>query len=249
MKILKTLLITGLATTMATTAIADTTLVFDGKKGKTAMKMQFSGNVMRATSVSDNSSYMIYDANNTTFTSVSTKDKEYFVMDKEMIAKLSDLGAMMDDLISKQLGDMPEAQREMMRGMTEKMVKSQMPKEAPKAEYSFTGKSASYNGFDCQVVMKKSGRKKSEFCVTEYSKVGMSANEFSVITSFQSTIEAMAQKFAQDNSMDISSLGDYIPVKYKQAGEKGTLSKVNHDSLDSSLFVVPADYSEIKMPF
>lgn len=249
MKTLKILLVTSLVTIISTSAIADTTLTFTGKKDKVAMKMQIANNMMRGTSVDDNSSYMIFDANNTTFTTVMTNDKKYFVMDKAAIEKLGDIGEMMDDLINKQLADMPEAQRDMMRGMIEKMVKSQMPKEAPKAEYSFNGKSASYNGFDCQIVIKKSGKAKSEFCVTEYSNVGMSANEFSVITSFQSTIEALAQKYGQDNSMDISSLGDFIPVKYKQAGEKGTLSNVNHEKLDSSLFAIPEGYSKMEMPF
>lgn len=249
MKILKSLLASSLVLSITTSVIADTTLTFTDKKDNVVMKMQFANNMMRATSVGDNSSYMIYDANNITFTSFATNEKKYFVMDEASIEKLGDVGAMMDDMINKQLADMPEAQRDMMRDMIEKMVKSQMPKEQPKAQYSFNGKSSSYNDFDCEIVIKKSGKNKSEFCVTKYSNVGMSANEFAVITSFQHTVEALAQKYGQDNSMDISSLGDYIPVRYKQAGEKGTLSNVNHDKLDASLFAIPEGYSKMEMPF
>jgi len=246
MKLLKTILLSCLATT----AIADTTLIFNGKKDKVAMKMQFANNMMRATSVGDNSTYMIYNANNSTFTTFSTNDKQYYVMDKETIEKLGDIGAMMDKMLEEQLSQMPEAQREMMRGMMEKAMKAQMPKQAPKAEYSFNGESDSYNGFDCEVVVKKSGKNKSEFCVTKYSNLGMGADEYSVITSFQETVSKLAQKYGQDQAMDFSSLGDYVPVYYKQSKkETGVLTEVNHDKLDPSLFAIPAGYSQMKMPF
>jgi hypothetical protein len=245
MKILQTLLLSCLATT----AIADTTLTFTSKKDKVAMKMQLSNNMMRATSVGDESTYMIYDASNTTFTTFIADKKQYFVMDKESIEKLGDVSAMIDSILEKQLANIPESQREMMRGIMEKTVKSQMPKEAPKPSYSFNGKSTSFNGIDCEVVIKKAGKNKSEFCVTKYSNVGMSSDEYSVITSFQNTIEKLAQQYGQDHSMDFSSLGDYIPVQYKQEGESGTLKDVNHDKLDPSIFVIPEGYSQMKMPF
>ncbi len=245
MKILQTIALTCLATS----AIADTTLTFSGKKDKVSMKMQFAHDMMRATSVDDNSSYMVYDANNKTFTMFITDKKQYYVMGEEQIAALSDIGAMMDKMMEKQLANVPEAQREMMRNMMAGALKAQMPEQAPKPVYSMTGKSTSYNGFDCQVVSKKSGRKKSEFCVTDYSNLGMSSSEYDIITSFQHTIEALAQQFGADNSMDFSSLGNYMPVQYKQEGESGTLSDVNHDTLEVSIFAIPAGYSEMDMPF
>ncbi len=234
---------------MATATFADTSLTFTNKKDNVSMKMQVAGHKMRATSVGDNSSYMIYDAANTTFTMVDTKGKSYFVMDKEAIASLSDIGAMMDRMLEKQLADMPAEQRQMMRGMLEGALKSQMPKEMPKAEYKLTGKTKSYNGFDCQVVKKKLKRKKSEFCVTDYSTIGMSKGEYNVIESFQGVISNMAQQFGADKSMDFSELGDFVPVNYNQAGEQGTLSEVSHESLDSSLFVMPSGYERQEMPF
>ncbi|MBL4772485.1 MAG: hypothetical protein JKX98_02415 [Alcanivoracaceae bacterium] len=253
MKILQSTFLTSLLTatliSLATTTIADTTLTFTDKKDKIVMKMQFANNMMRATSVDDNSTYMIYDANNTTFTTFMTDKKEYFVMGQKEIEALSDIGAMMDKMLEKQMAEIPESQRAMMRGMMENMMKSQMPKQAPKAEYKLTGQSSSYNGFDCEIVIKKVKKNKAEFCVTEYSNLGMKDSEFAVITSFQHTIEALAQQYGADNSMDFSSLGNYMPVKYKQAGESGTLSDVNHDKLDINMFAIPQDYIKMEMPF
>jgi hypothetical protein len=245
MKFLNTLALTCIATS----AIADTTLTYTSKKDKEVMKMQFSGNMMRATSVDDNSSFMIYDGNNKTFTMFANDEKKYYVLDEEDIAKLSDMSAMIESMMEKQLANVPEAQKEMMRNMMANAIKAQMPKELPKAVYSLTGKSSSYNGFDCQVVSKTSGKKKSEFCVTDYSNLGMSSNEYAIITSFQNTIAALAQKYGADNSMDFSSLGQFMPVKFSQEGESGTLTDVNHDTLDASLFAVPEGYSEMEMPF
>ena len=243
------ILLMVLLSLVASISFADTSLTFTNKKDNVSMKMQIAGNKMRATSVGDNSSYMIYDAANTTFTMVDTKGKTYFIMDKDAIASLSDIGAMMDRMLEKQLADMPAEQRQMMRGMLEGALKSQMPKEMPKPEYSLTGKTKSYNNFDCQVVKKKLKRKKSEFCVTDYSAIGMSKDEYSVIESFQGVISHMAQQFGADKSMDFSELGDFIPVNYNQAGEQGTLSEVSHEKLNSVIFNLPADYERQEMPF
>ncbi len=245
MKILHSILLISLATV----SVADTSLTFSNKKENVAMKMQIANNMMRATSADDNSSYMIYNANNTTFSIFSANDKSYYVLDKEAIESLSDIGAMMDKMLEKQLAEMPESQRAMMRGMLEGALKAQMPKEMPKPEYSLTGKTKSYNGIDCEVVKKKMKRNKSEFCVVKYSEVGMSNAEYAVIQSFQETVQKMAQQFGSDQSMDFSSLGEYIPVNYSQSGESGTLSEVNHDELDSNLFAIPEGYKRMEMPF
>ncbi|HHL32283.1 MAG TPA: hypothetical protein ENJ41_06820 [Oceanospirillales bacterium] len=245
MKILQTILLSSLTTV----AIADTTLTYTDNKDNVVMKMQFADNKMKATSVDDDSTYMVYDANTTTFTTYMTDKKQYFVMGKEEIEALGDMSNMVNKILEKQLADMPAEQREMMRGMLSSMIKAQMPKEMPKPEYSLTGKTASYNGFDCEVVKKKIQKKKSEFCVSTYKDVGMSASEYAVITSFQHTIEGLAQQVGHDSSMDFSSLGDYIPVKYKQAGKSGTLKSVNHDNLDLEIFAIPAGFSKMEMPF
>ena len=244
MKIIPIILLSSLSCT----ALADTTLSYTNGK-ETTMQMQFSGSKMRATSVNDNSSYMIYDADKITFTTFSTKDKSYFVMDEESIKALGDVEAMVEKMLEKQLADMPESQRAMMRNMMKGALKAQMPKQMPKPEYSMTGKSKSYNGIDCEVVKKKSRRKKSEFCVTPYTKIGMPTSEYNVIKSFQLIIEGLAQQYGEDRSMDFSVLGDFIPVYYKQAGEVGELNKVSHDKIDAAIFQIPAGFKKMDLPF
>ncbi len=233
---------------LSSVALADTTLIYnDGKD--VSMKMQFSDNKMRATMLEDESSFMIYDAEKITFTAFSTKDKSYYVMDEEAIKSLGDVEAMVEKMLEKQLAQMPESQRAMMRQMMKGAVKAQMPKQMPKPDYSLTGKTKSYNGFDCEIVIKKVKRKKSEFCVTQYSAIGMLESEYTVIKSFQHIVQGLAQQTNTDRSMDFSELGDFIPVYYKQAGEKGELTKVSHDKIDAATFQVPQGYKKIELPF
>ncbi len=245
MKILKTLALTC----FATSAIADTTLIYNDKTEKVSMKMQFANNMMRATTTGDEGGNMIYDANKNTFIMLVPKEKQYFVMDEETVKSLTDIGAMMEKMMEKQLANVPEAQREMMRNMMAGAIKAQMPKQMPAPEYSLTGKSESFNGFSCQIVLKKSGRDKSEYCVTEYSALGMDKSEYETIAEMQKIIESLAKQFGTDSSMNFMELGSFIPVNYRQNDQVGTLSDVNHDSIDPSLFTVPADYKEIDLPF
>lgn len=59
----------------------------------------------------------------------------------------------------------------------------------------------------------------------------------------------MAEQFGEDNSMDFSGLGDFIPVRYNQSSESGVLSDVNHDSISPENFSIPQGYKKVEMPF
>jgi hypothetical protein len=136
----------------------------------------------------------------------------------------------------------------MMRDMMMKTMKSQMPKQAPAPTYKMTGKSTEVNGFECEIVIKKSKSGKSEFCVTEYQDLGMQKNEFEVIQSFQQIAVKLASQFGEDSSMDFSALGDYVPVRYDQSKQSGELKEVDHSKLDKSQFMVPNDYTKKEIP-
>lgn len=245
MKILTTLALTCLTGTV----MADTTLVFQDEANKQSMKMEFAHNMMKITSTEGDGTNMIYNATDKTFTMMDSKDKKYYVMGEEDIKALTDVGAMMEKMMEKQLAEMPAEQREMMRNMLAGAMKKNMPKQLPLPEYSLTGKSANYNGFDCQIVLKKSQKEKSEFCVTEYAKLGMSQSEYATIATLQKTVEALTKQFGQDKSMNFMHLGDFIPVKFDQDTQSGTLSEVSHTNISVDVFSIPTEYSKIDLPF
>lgn len=229
-------------------AVADTTLTYTDSNEKVSMQMKLANNMMRADSLGEQQTYMIYNADNTTFTVVMEDKKQYFVLGKEQLEALGDIGAMMDKMLEKQLSQMPESQRAMMRKMLEGQLRAQMPKPKPKPVYDFTGEISSVNGYECQIVVKKSEGKSSDFCVTDYTGLGMDSSEYDIIASFQKTVAAMAQQFGQDDSMDFSELGNYIPVRYNQSYSSGVLSGVSHDKVSAEQFDIPKGYKQVKMP-
>jgi hypothetical protein len=244
MKLLTPILLTSLSTI----ALADTTLTFTGKNDSPAMEMMIAGNHMRATSLGQSDSYMIYDSENQTFTIIMTKEKEFMSFGPKQIEALGDMATLMMKQIDKQLAQMPESQRAMMRDMMMKTMKSQMPKQAPAPSYKMTGKSTEINGFDCEIVIKKSESGESEFCITEYSDLGMNSNEYAVIQSFQKIMVKLATQFGQDSSMDFSALGDFVPVKYQNSNETGELQSVSHNNIQASMFMVPEGYTKKEIP-
>lgn len=238
-----------LLSSLSGTALADTTLTYTDQNDKTVMKMQFSGNTIKATSVSNDSGYMIYDANKKTFTTLMTDKKKYLVMGQKEIDALGNTQALVQSILDKQLAGMPAAQRDMMKNLLASTIKAKLPKKMPKPVYQLTDKTASYNDIDCKVVTKKSQKKTSEFCVSSYASLGMKANEYAAIASFQKTVEKLASQYGADKSMDFSSLGEFIPVRYSQNGTTGTLKSVNHDKLESNTFTIPKGYTKMQIPF
>lgn len=245
MKILNVLLLSSLTSVV----MADTTLTYKDQSDKVVMKMQFSGNVMRATSVADGKDYMIYDADKETFTTMMSEKKQYVVMGKKEIDALGDTTAMVNSMLDKQLAGMPAAQRDMMRNLLASTIKKQLPKKMPAPVYTMTDKKSSYNTFDCHIVTKKLQKEVSEFCVTSYSSLDMKANEYATIASFQKIVKKMAAQYGSDKSMDFTSLGELMPVHYSQAGKVGTLSEVSHDKIEVDSFLVPSGYKKIDLPF
>lgn len=129
MKFLKVCLLTA----TASSAFADTTLTYSTTDGDVTMIMQFANGMMRADSFGKEAdSYMVYNSNNTTFTMIMKDNQQYFVLDKEQLESLGDMSAMMDKMLEKQMAQIPESQRAMMRGMMEQALKAQMPKKNQK---------------------------------------------------------------------------------------------------------------------
>lgn len=234
---------------MTGVAVADTTLIYQTEGGKENSRMMLTDGKVKITNQSDANTAVIFDAKNTSFTIVNHDEKSYMVFGEKEIEALGDVSKMMDKMINEQLAQLPAAQREQMRGMMESMIKSKMPKQAPLPSYSKSGDSDNYNGFDCDVVIKSTqGKGKEEFCVTDYSRLGVSASEYGTISSFMKIAEKMAAQFGQDQSMNFDSIGQVLPVYYKMMDEKAFLSDVDNSQLPADTFVMPAGYKQQSLP-
>lgn len=129
------------------------------------------------------------------------------------------------------------------------MIKSQMPKQAAAPVYKKSGDSKEYNGYSCDVVVKSvEGQSSGNFCVTEYGKLDVAPAEYAVISKFMKIAEKMASQFGQDNSMNFASIGEVLPVYFKDAGQTGILMDVDNGDIDEALLTVPEGYKQQELP-
>jgi len=228
---------------------ADTTLIYNNKEGQEHSRMLLTEGKVKMTNQADYSTEILFNSTNTSFTVINHDEKSYMVFGQKQIEALGDVSKMVDKMIDQQLSQMPEAQREQMRGMIETMVKKQMPKAAPMPNYNKSGESKTYNGFDCDVVVKEvKGQNDGEFCVTQYSNLGISDGEYSAVSQFMKIAEKMAAQFGQDQSMNFDAIGQVVPVYYDMSNNQGFLTEVNDDNLPKGTFEVPAGYQEESLP-
>ncbi len=231
-------------------AMADSTLVYNNAQGKEATIMNLSDGVVKMTSNEGNTKTdVIFRNGQTEFTVIMHSEKKYMTFGPKEIEMLSDVSAMMDNMIEQQMANVPEAQRAQMREMMAGMIKSKMPKQAPVPEYRKTGDSLDVNGYGCDVVEKiTKGKNTDDFCVAEYSELGVSNSEYQAIYGMMKVAEKLAAQFGNDSSMNFEQIGQVLPVQYDMNGVKASLVKVSHDDLPASAFQVPEGYQKQSIP-
>lgn len=239
-----------LATSLFTGAtLADTTLIYNNADGKENSKMYLSDGQAKITNNVESSTALIFNLADSSFTVINHTDQSYMVFGEKEIAALGDVSAMVDRMLEEQLSQMPAAQREQMRGMMKSMIKQQIPKQAALPSYEKTGQSSSYNGFDCDEVTKTvDGRVDGTFCVADFRDLGVGANDYASINQFMKIAEKMAAQFGQDQSMNLDSIGQVLPVYYEMGSEKVYLSDVNNSDLEPQVFQVPNGYKQESLP-
>ncbi|MCB1581802.1 MAG: hypothetical protein R3E90_06640 [Marinicella sp.] len=230
-------------------APADTTLIYHDSNGNEQSKMLLTDGKVKMISSSEAETAVIFDANKTVFTVINHAEKSFLEFGQREIEALSDVSKMMDKMINEQLAQLPESQREQMRGMMESMIKQKMPKQAPAPKYIKSGETKSYNDFGCEVVIKESqNAKDGEFCVTSYSKLGISDTEYGAVAGFMKVAEKLASQFGQDQSMNFEAIGQVIPVYFDMESQKGVLNTINNDDLPADTFIVPVGYKQQSLP-
>ncbi len=239
-----------LATTMlAGHAAADTTLVYNNADGSENSRMYLTDGMAKITNNIDSGTALIFSAGQESFTIINHQDQSYMTFGKKEIAALGDVAGMIDRMLEEQLAQMPAGQREQMRDMMKSMIEKQMPKQAAKPEYAKSGQTATYNGFDCDVVVKTVESKKSgDFCVADYQKLGVARSEYNSINQFMKIAEKMAAQFGHDQSMNLDSIGEVLPVYYDMGDQKAYLTDVLDEDLSADTFKVPKGYNKQSLP-
>lgn len=232
------------AALFAGAAVADTTLHFE-TDGQKSSKMYLTAGKAKT---GDGETDVVFELAGNRFVIISHQDKTYLELGPKEIEALGNISNVIDSMIAEQMKGIPEAQREQMRGMIEGMVRSQMPKERV-VSYTKTDKHKKVAGYDCQVVSRNSGRKTiGSFCVIDYRLLGIAQEEYQSISEMMKISEKMASQFGQNSNLNMSAIGDVIPIAYDMDGMRGQLKSVSHEKLDSDLFTVPNGYKKEQLP-
>jgi len=225
---------------------ADTSLVFSGDSANNTMYIK-DGRMQMA---NDTNNTVIYDNNKKEFITIDHKKHTYMVMTQQ---DMEDIGNMANNLMKEmesKLAQLPASQREMMKNMMKSQMASMMP-ELDEPVMHHTGEHKKIAGFNCEVVtVHIKDKLMVESCVADANEVGIPQKDMQVFSGMQEFIKSLMEKLPMvGNSMQLSSMNPReIPVAYTQGSNHGELESVSTDSLDDSLFEVPARYKQKKMP-
>lgn len=246
-----------LSLAVATSALADTTIVFDDDREPKPSRIQIKDGMVRMQHADDIASYVIYNAEANEFTVVMPQQQQYMVMNAEQLAKVKQLQLQAIARMEEQLKQLPEGQRAQMREMMSQMMPQLSQNKAlPIRRYEDTGQTDRVHGFNCRVVhVFRDETLSGEQCVAPHQALGISDGDFESLTAmfiFMADIAAQFSGNVHEMSDLHMALDQGVPVRYKNLqGElkrSGSMREVNNDELDPSLFIVPDNYQAQSLP-
>ena len=202
---------------------------------------------------------------------VDHREKSYMVVDQEMIQGVSAQLQTVGTQIQEALKNVPEDQR----AMIEKMMRENMPSQAPTAQgprstVKKTGERAEHNGYPCvRYDLMQGDRKVKEYWVTDWSNVDGGENledvylEMSqffreLLASFESSMAGSGLPtgggFLGDNPFESFEELDGFPVVTRKFDEDGSLESESvlrssrRMALDPDAFEPPSGYKRRTMP-
>lgn len=193
---------------------------------------------------------IIYNALKEKIIIIMENDKSYMVMDKEM---LENIGKQMKGVMAQmkqQLANLPESQRKQL----EKMMGAQMGGVDVKYNLVNTGLKKKINTWNTvKYNLKADEDLMSEIWAAPYTSVGISESDMNVMKSFTNFMNDMIKSVPQTQKDPFSAVYDEfkgLPIKTvnKTSNSVSELVSVKDYNPSESDFIVPAGYSEKKIP-
>ncbi len=163
--------------------------------------------------------------------------------------------------MDEQLAKMPPEQREMMRGMMEKMMgKITGEQKSKNTQFVQTSRTDKVAGYSCRITeYLVEGKKRREFCVTNVSEMKDAKEVFAAMKGmsemfkelFQSMSKALPMLTESNPFHEMEKL-DGFPIaitefKKNKARGRNELVSIGTKSFDKGFFSAPAGYKEKKM--
>ncbi len=209
----------------------------------------------------DEGHWSLFDTERREMTIVDDQNREYMVLDEELMEALGDMDLLMDRIMEEAMADMPPEQRDQVRGMMRGImdgVKQQIQASIPEQTVDETDETREVAGHECRVVrILHDGELFMETCGIEPDSLDMESADREAIESMQSYIRDLVEALdgllgtGMAASTDIA-LG-LIPIESRihENGEESTvavLEAIHTEDLDEALFTVPEDYSKQDTP-
>ena len=246
--------------TLASAAVADTRLTLQhtesDKPPRSQEIMVTSGHVRMEHNERGQEMILLFHQSANTFYAVQPGEKSYIELDPEKAGAMMDEAAKMRQQamaqLEEQMKDMPPEQREQMKAMMERMG-TPMPAPPEKTRYEARGDSGSAGGFSCEWYDAFEGTERvRELCIAAPSSVGMPSGDTATMKAMQSSMQAIAERFGGDGMFQ-ADFPDGVPIHVKhydngKLTSEQKMESISHDTLDKSVFEVPAGYKKQELP-
>ena len=231
-------------------ALADITLVFDGRTGEDAFtQTQYitQDRVRMDVEGGGDNSVMLFDPKTKTLTVLDAEQKVYMEITEQAAAQMrSSMQAMHDEMMAsmeEEMKNLSEQEREAVKQMMAEAGASMKDNKLP-LRIEKTGQKQTVKEFPCELVnVYRGGQKVQELCVASPAELGLTQDEFQAVRSLLTAFQQMAP----DEDSALLAV-DNIPVRVKDFEDDAAtvieLKKVAKETLSADLFAIPAGYSK-----
>ncbi len=256
-----TLTLSSLCLLLPATSFADTRLSIENTDSGENAQMQavlVTRGKVRMEQGGDDDTLLLYFQEGNTFYAIQPSDKSYMEFDPEEAGAMMDQASQMQQQMMAQLQermkDLPAEQREQMMEMMKRSGQTMPGSPEEPVRYESRSGSDTVGGFSCSWVEAYQGAQKvRELCLADPGSMGMASADKDTMTAMQTSMMALAKRLG-NAGMFQDNMPDGFPVHVRHFDASGRLTSeqrvqgVSTDTLDSSLFELPAGYQKRELP-
>lgn len=256
------LALSSLCVSSTVTSFADTRLSIQSTTSGEAPQMQSilvtNGKVRMEQGGEDDDTLLLYFQASDTFYAVQPSEESYMEFDPDQAATMMDQASQLQQQMMAQLQERmqelePEQQEQLMEMMKRSGQSAAGTPEEP-TRYEAGGGNDSVSGVACHWVAAYQGTQKvRELCLADPNAMGMASADKDTMVAMQTSMMALAKRLGSA-AMFQDDMPDGFPVHVRHYDANGQISseqrvqRVSKDSLEPSLFELPAGYQKRELP-
>ncbi len=239
----------------ASTSFADVTLSYkettsESAKGNTTQAFEINIKPPKLRMNEAGGMWMLYDGSIDTLFAVDPGRKSYTRINRERAAMMGGMVSAAEQQMQQMMKNMTPEQRAMMEQAMGRKLPSADSK--PKTTYKKTGETRTVAGKKCEVgQMLTDGSVEIELCVADPKTVGVSKNEYDVMTGMFELMSELRKAAGSFFNREFPDPGEMNGVAIESRGDDTghhVLADVSHKKLADTMFDLPTGYKEEAIP-